>query len=266
MNHKLIECLKAVRQTTPLVQAITNYVTVNDCANILLAAGASPAMCEASDEVFEFSQMVNALYLNVGTLTKEQEMSMYLAVRGASLKGNPIILDPVACGAIPRKKETIERLHKFGQFTVIKGNLGEIKALAGVEAKVRGVDSLDEGEDGLESCKKLAQEYGCVVAATGKTDIVTNGQRACLIENGTEILTRITGAGCMAGALVAGFCGANNDAFLSTAAALLTMSIAGELAQEAPGGDLPGTFRVHLIDQISLMDEEALKRGRVQWL
>lgn len=266
MIHRLIECLKAVKQKTPLVHAITNYVTVNDCANILLAAGASPAMCEASDEVFEFSQIVNALYLNLGTLTKEQEMAMYLAVRGASLKGTPIILDPVACGAIPRKKTTIERLHKFGQFTVIKGNLAEIKALVGIEAKVRGVDSLDEGEEGLESCKKLAREYGAVVAATGKIDIITDGERSCLVENGTEMLTRITGAGCMAGALVAGFCGANSDAFLATAAALLTMSLAGELAQKAPGGKFPGSFRAQLIDQISLIDAEALQGGRVQWL
>ncbi|MBP1760018.1 MAG: hypothetical protein H6Q63_935 [Firmicutes bacterium] len=267
MNHNLVECLKAVKQKTPLVHAITNYVTVNDCANILLAAGASPAMCEAADEVFEFSQIANALYLNLGTLTKEQEMAVYLATRGASLKRTPIILDPVACGAIPRKKATIERLCNFGQFTVIKGNLGEIKALAGIEAKVRGVDSLDEGEDGLEACQKLAREYGCVVSATGKTDIVTDGQRSCLIENGTEMLTRITGAGCMVGALVAGFCGANNDAFLATTAALLTMALAGELAQQTPGGELPGTFRAHLIDQISLINDELIqKRGRVQWL
>ncbi len=267
MKEILRAALQAVKQKTPLVHAITNVVTVNDCANSLLAVGASPAMCEAADEVFEFSQLAGSLYLNLGTLTKEQEMAVYLAIRGATLKGIPVILDPVACGAIPRKKATIERLRHFGRFTVIKGNLGEIKALAGLAARVRGVDSLDEGNDGLEACQTLARAYGCVVAATGKVDIVTDGQRACLIENGTEMLTRITGAGCMAGALVAGFCGAYEDAFGATVAALLTMSLAGELAQETSGGELPGTFRAHLIDQISLVDDALIeKRGRVQWL
>ncbi|BAE83191.1 hydroxyethylthiazole kinase [Desulfitobacterium hafniense] len=267
MKEKLTEALQALKQKTPLVHAITNVVTVNDCANSLLAVGASPAMCEAADEVFEFSQLAGSLYLNLGTLTKEQEMAAYLAIRGATLKGIPVILDPVACGAIPRKKATIERLGHFGRFTVIKGNLGEVKALAGLAARVRGVDSLDEGNDGLEACQSLARAYGCVVAATGKVDIVADGQRACLIENGTEMLTRITGAGCMAGALVAGFCGAYEDAFGATVAALLTMSLAGELAQETSGGELPGTFRAHLIDQLSLVDEALIeKRGRVQWL
>ncbi|WP_019850384.1 hydroxyethylthiazole kinase [Desulfitobacterium sp. PCE1] len=267
MKEKLIEALQAVKQKTPLVHAITNVVTVNDCANSLLAIGASPAMCEAVDEVFEFSQIASSLYLNFGTFTQEQEMAVYLATRGADLKGIPVILDPVACGAIPRKKVTIERLRHFGRFTVIKGNLGEIKALAGLEARVRGVDSLDEGKDGLEACQSLARAYGCVVAATGKVDIITDGKNSCFIENGTEMLTRITGAGCMAGALVAGFCGAYEDAFWATAAALMTMSLAGELAQETSGGGLPGTFRAHLIDQISLVDGELMeKRGRAQWL
>ncbi len=262
----LSQCLQAVKRQTPLIHAITNYVTVNDCANILLAAGASPAMCESTDEAFEFSQLASALYLNLGTLTKEQELAMYLAVRGADLKNIPVVLDPVACGAIPNKITVIRRLQNFGKFTVIKGNLGEIKALAGLKAQVRGVDSLDEGEDGLEACLKLVRDFGCVAAATGKTDIITDGQRICLVENGSEMFTKITGAGCMAGALVAGFCGAVADPFLATVSALVFMSLAGELAEEAPGGQRPGTFRTRFIDLVSLIDEKLLQqRGRVIW-
>lgn len=267
MHNKLAECQKTVKSKTPLVQAITNYVTINDCANILLAAGASPAMCEAADEAFEFSQFANALYLNIGTLTKEQELAMYLAIRGASLKDIPVVLDPVGCAAIPGRIGFIKKLQKFGSYTVIKGNLGEIKALAGLEARVRGVDSLEGSEDGLEVCLKLAHEMDCVVASTGKTDIITDGKRSCLVQNGTAMLTKITGAGCMAGALAAGFCGANSDSFMATVAALVTVSLAGELAREAPNGQRPGTFKTQLFDQISLIDENLLqKRGRVIWL
>jgi len=265
MNKRLAECLQAVKQKTPLVHTITNYVTVNDCANVLLAVGASPAMCEATDEAFEFSQLANALYLNTGTLTKEQEMAMYLAARGATLKEVPIIIDPVGCAAITRKITFINRLKNFGSFSVIKGNMGEIKALAGVAARVRGVDSLDEGEGGLEVCQSVARQYGCTVAATGQTDIITDGRRVCLVENGTKMLTRITGAGCMVGALVAACCAANDDHFLSTAAAVVTMNLAAELAEEAPGGLDPGTFRMYLIDRVSRVDENLiLKRGRVK--
>lgn len=267
MKNLIAQCLKTVKEKTPLVHAITNYVTINDCANVLLAAGASPAMCESVDEAFEFVQMAQALYLNIGTLTKEQEMAMYLAIRGADVKKVPVVIDPVGCAAIPRKLNIIRRLQDFGSFSVMKGNMGEIKALAGVDAQVRGVDSLDEGEDGLEVCQRLALELGCVVVATGKTDIISDGRRSCMVFNGTGILTRITGAGCMVGALMAGFCGANDDQYLAAAAAVVTMNLAGELAQENPGGQYPGTFRTRLFDQISLVDENIIKKwGRIECL
>jgi len=264
MKERIADCLKAMKEKTPLVHAITNYVTVNDCANILLAVGASPAMCEAVDEVFEFSQIANALYLNIGTLNREQQMAMYLAVRGAAIKGIPIVIDPVGCAAIPSRISFIRKLSHFGSFSVIKGNMGVIKALAGVATKVRGVDSLDTGEDGQEVCRALAREFGCTVVATGPTDIISDGRRTYLVRNGTEMFGRITGSGCMVGALVAAFCAANDDPCLSSAAALLTMNLAGELAAEGLGGKNPGTFRTHLIDQVSLVDENLIKkRGNI---
>lgn len=267
MNDKLAACLAGVKETTPLVHIITNYVTINDCANILLAVGGSPAMCEAADEAFEFSQIANALYLNIGTLTKEQELAMYLAIRGAQIKGVPVVLDPVACGAIPHKVDVIRKLQQFGSFSVIKGNQGEIKALAGMEARVRGVDSIDGGDNVVEACQKAARDFGCVVVATGQTDVVSDGIRTCQVENGTELLTRITGAGCMVGALIGGFCGANRDMYLASAAALATFSLAGELAHEVRGGKQPGTFRISLFDQISQVDQNILKdRSRVKWM
>ncbi len=264
MLEQLITNIYAVREKTPLVHAITNYVTINDCANILLAAGASPAMCEAEEETYGFSQLANGVYLNIGTLTKEQEQAMLQALKGAAINNIPVVLDPVGCGAIPRKMNFVNKLLSQGPVTIVKGNLGEIKSLLGVENKVRGVDSIDEGGDGIQVCLELAKKGNRIVVATGEVDIVTDGERVCTISNGTKMLTRITGAGCMVGALTTALCGANEDWFTATCAAHLMMALAGELAAESPGGQLPGTFRANLMDQIYSLDQDTImKRGRV---
>ena len=267
MLNKIAKVLRDVREKTPLVQAITNYVTINDCANILLSFGASPAMCEAKDEVEQFVGLVSALYINLGTLTKEQEEASILAVKRAKELNKPVVLDPVACGAISRKMDVIQQLLQHGRISVIKGNIGEIKSLAGFSGKVRGVDSVDDGEDGVEACKSLAKRYDTVVAATGKTDIITDGERTCLIDNGTTALTLVTGAGCMAGALTAATAGVCEDRLVSSAAAIMAMGLAGELAANSMERVLPGTFRVRLIDFIYAMTEEdVLKGGKVRCL
>jgi len=264
-NQKLADILAAVRKKVPLVHAITNYVTINDCANVLLSYGASPAMCESSEEVYDFAKISSSIYINLGTLTKEQEESVVLAARSAREHGVPVVLDPVACGAIPRKMDVIRRLHEEGRIDVIKGNIGEIKFLAGVDSLTRGVDSLDTGDGALEACRAVAEKYGCVVAATGAHDYITDGKRSAVVKNGTDLFTRITGAGCMTGALCAGAAGASGDRFLSTVSAILAMNIAGEDAAKKAG--LPGSFRVNFIDSIYALDEEKLiKEGNVEWI
>lgn len=267
MLEKIVEVLKNVRKKTPLVQAITNYVTINDCANILLCFGASPAMCEAEEEVEEFVGLISSLYINIGTLTTGQEKASVLAVKKAAELGKPVVLDPVACGAISRKTYVVQQLLECGRISVIKGNIGEIKALAGFAGKMRGVDSIDEGEGVVEACKELAKRYNTVVAATGKTDVVTDGDRTCLIDNGTPMLTLVTGAGCMAGALTAAAAGVEKDGFTATAAALTAMALAGEMAASSLEHILPGTFRVKLFDYIySMTPEDMLKGGKVRCL
>ncbi|MDS1029263.1 hydroxyethylthiazole kinase [Bacillota bacterium LX-D] len=267
MLNKINKTLHAVKAKTPLVQAITNYVTINDCANILLCFGASPAMVEAKAEVEEFVHLISALYINLGTLTKEQEEAAILAVKKAAELHKPVVLDPVACGAISRKMDVIKRLFEVGKIAVIKGNMGEIKFLAGSAGKVRGVDSVDDGEGALEACKNLAKLYQTVVVATGKTDIITDGERTCLVENGTSLLTLITGAGCMAGALTAAAAGVEQDFFISSTAAIMAMSLAGEMTANAVEGILPGTFRVKLFDYMyNLSSEDILKGGKVKCL
>ncbi|NMM61973.1 hydroxyethylthiazole kinase [Clostridium sp. P21] len=261
---RVAKSITELKEKVPLVQCITNYVTINDCANILLAFGASPAMCEAYDEVFNFVKLSSALYINVGTLTKEQEEAAVLASISAKMNNIPVVLDPVACGAIPRKLSVINRIFELGRVDIIKGNIGEIKFLAGEASKVRGVDSLENSEGALESCIRLANKLNCVVVATGKEDFITDGKRSAAIQNGTEMLTKVTGSGCMLGALCGGMAGSCEDKFIAAVAAVLSMNIAGEGAYEE--AKVPGTFKVKLMDHIYCLSEEKLKEeGKVIW-
>jgi hydroxyethylthiazole kinase len=267
MLNNIADVIRNVREKTPLVQAITNYVTINDCANILLCFGASPAMCEAKAEVEDFAGLISALYINIGTLNEEQKEAAVLAARKASALKKPIVLDPVACGAIPRKMEVVKELLDVANISVIKGNTGEIKFLAGHAGKVRGVDSIDDGQGAVEACRALARKYGTVVVATGESDIVTDGERACLIHNGTRMLTMITGAGCMAGALTAATAGVSEDKYISSIAAIMAMSLAGEMAAGTMAKALPGTFRSKLFDYMyNIREADILKRGRIECL
>jgi len=262
---RIAETLKDVRERTPLVQCITNYVTINDCANILLCFGASPAMCEAKTEVEEFAGITSALYINLGTLTAEQKEAALLAAKKAAELNKPVVLDPVACGAITRKMDVSRELLENARISVIKGNTGEIKSLAGCSGKVRGVDSIDDGDGVVEACRDLARKYNCVVAATGKTDVITDGDRVCLIDNGTSMLTLVTGAGCMVGALTAAAAGASEDKFVSTAAAIVAMGLAGGMAAGSMERVLPGTFRVRLFDYMwALTEDDVLKGGKIK--
>ncbi|MGB9791968.1 MAG: hydroxyethylthiazole kinase [Thermacetogeniaceae bacterium] len=265
MLDKIAEVLSRVRKSTPLVQCITNYVTVNDVANILICFGASPAMVEVKGEVEEFAAAISALYINLGTLTSEQKEAAVAAARSATELGKPVVLDPVACGALSRKMEVIRELLECSRIAVIKGNAGEIKSLAGFSGKMRGVDSVDEGEGLAEACRSLAQRLNAVVIATGKTDVVSDGERICLVDNGTPLFSAITGSGCMAGALVAAAAAVGgDDLFAASIAAMAAMGVAGEAAAEM-SGDAPGTFRVRLFDAVyRFTGEEVAKRCRIQ--
>lgn len=267
MLNVIAENLRNIRSKTPLVQAITNYVTINDCANILLCFGASPAMCEARIEVEEFVGLISALYINIGTLTEEQREASLLAVKRAAELNKPVVLDPVACGAISRKTEIVEELFACGKITVLKGNMGEIKSLAGQQGKVRGVDSIDDGDGGIEACKSLALKYNTIVAATGPTDIITDGVKTCLIDNGTPMLTLITGAGCMVGALTAAAVGACDDKYTAACTGVMALGLAGEIAASTLPQALPGSFRVKLFDTLfSLTEKDVLQGGKIRCL
>lgn len=266
MISKCAEIWNEVRNKTPLVHCITNYVTVNDVANIILAGGASPAMVEHPRESAAFAGIASALYLNLGTLTGEQELAMIEAVKGAAAAFKPLIIDPVACGVIPRKVEVLKKLEENGKITCIKGNGSEIKSLAGMEARARGVDSLDQGERLPEACQLLAARQEVVAVATGVVDIVAEAGKLALVANGTPLFTTVTGAGCMVGGVVAACIGAvPGEPWLAAVTGLLAYNIAGEQAA-LKSGKKPGTFRNELFNSLyHLRPGDIVKEARVEW-
>lgn len=266
MLKKCAKIWDEVRIKTPLVHSITNYVTINDVANIILASGASPAMVENPKEAGDFARIAGALYLNLGTLTSEQEIAMVESVIGAAVTKVPVVIDPVACGVIPRKAEMLKRLSENGKISCIKGNSAEIKSLAGLVTQARGVDSLDQGEGLDQACQALAIREQVVVAATGPIDVVADGKRLAFIKNGTSLFGSITGAGCMVGGVVAACIGAApQEPWLAAITGLIAFNIAGEQAVRE-SGENPGTFRSLLFDKLyHLRGEDILEEGRVEW-
>ncbi|MDD3057159.1 MAG: hydroxyethylthiazole kinase [Sphaerochaeta sp.] len=254
------QILQAVREKKPIVHQITNYVTVQDCANMVLALGGSPIMADEMEELFDIVQLSKALVLNIGTLNERTRASMLMAGRYAQQAGIPIILDPVGSGASRYRTETVQSLISAVMPTVIRGNLSEIRSVAQLASHTSGVDAapVDDAtgiEETQELAYSLARKLGCVVAITGKTDSVSDGTSIAAIGNGHQSLTRITGTGCMSSALVGTCCAVTDDFFGATVTALLCMGIAGELASVHTG---LGVFHASLFDHISTIDGKCL--------
>lgn len=258
----------AVHQEKPLVQCITNFVTVNDCANILLAAGGSPTMASHPLEVEEGVRNVRALVCNLGAIDRVD--SMILAGREANRLGKPVILDPVGAGGTRLRREEVRRLLEAVRFAVIRGNASEIRYLAGQGTTGSGVDvSLaDEiSEENLSAAVALAAELagklGTVIAVSGRLDVISDGKRTCVLRNGCATMARITGSGCMLTALMGAYCGANEDRFLAACTAMAVMGVSGELAEERRllHGTGNATFRNDLIDAVFNLTAEQLEKG-----
>ena len=261
IREKIFANLSTVKEKSPLIHHITNYVTVNDCANVVLAIGASPVMADDLEEVAEMVGFASALVLNIGTLNSRTIESMLVAGLRAKELGVPVILDPVGVGATKLRTNTAEKLIRELKPEVIRGNMSEIKVLAGLEVAIKGVDSLADEQDSAIIAKKLASELSCVIAITGKTDVVSDGRRVCLLDNGHRILADVTGTGCLTTSLVGTFCGATNDYFTAAVAGIISMGLAGEMAQATlHHGEGIGTFRVRLLDSIYNLTPEILAR------
>lgn len=255
-----------LRRTTPLVHNITNYVAMDLSANVLLAAGASPAMVHAVEEAGEFAGIASALVVNIGTLSPAWVEAMGVAARVAHDRGIPWVLDPVAAGATSYRTSTAVELLDIGP-TIVRGNASEILALAGAAgvsldgdgAAGRGVDSTHSADAAVDAAAALAKHTGGVVAVTGEVDVTTDGTRTVRVAGGDPLVTKITAVGCSLSALVAGFATVGADRLVTTAAAMAVMSVAVERA--AAGADGPGSLRVRLLDELHSLDEKAVLTG-----
>jgi hydroxyethylthiazole kinase len=260
MNTNLYTDLFArVREKRPLVHHITNYVTVNDCANITLCSGGSPVMADAPEEAAEMTSMAGALVLNIGTLNAAQIASMILAGRMANDHGIPVILDPVGAGATCFRTDMTKRLLEELEITVLKGNAAEIGVVAGVEAIVRGVDSHGVAGDPVMIARGLAKTLGCTVAVSGATDIVTDGKHTLLVENGHPLMGSISGTGCMAASVTGVFCAESENPVPAAAAAFAAFGLAGEKAAVAAHG--PFSFKMALFDELANLTPLDLASG-----
>lgn len=262
--------LENVRKNCPLIHNITNYVTVNDCANIVIACGASPIMADDKDEVADITTICAGLNINIGTLNSRTIASMLIAGKRANELNHPVVLDPVGAGASKLRTETAMQLLEEVKFTVIRGNISEIKTLASGSGTTKGVDAdvadkvtEDNLDDVIAFAKAFAKKTGAVIAITGAIDIVADGDKAYCIRNGHPMMSSITGTGCQLSAMTAAFVTANPAHPLEAAAAAVSaMGYAGEVAHgrltELDGN---ATYRNYIIDAIYNMTPEMLKKG-----
>lgn len=262
--------LENVRKNSPLIHNITNYVTVNDCANIILACGASPIMADDREEVEEITSVCAGLNINIGTLNNRTIESMLIAGKMANRLKHPVVLDPVGAGASKLRTNTAKKLIEEVKFSVIRGNISEIKTLALGEGKTKGVDADIEDKVTKENidvvidfAKKFAEKTKAVIAITGAIDIVADSKRAYVIYNGNPMMAYITGTGCQLSALMTAFVTANSKNTLEAAAAsVCMMGYAGEVAYDRlNNGDGNASYRNYIIDAIYNMTPKMLEEG-----
>ena len=270
MEQVLKTMLENVRAKSPLVHNITNYVTVNDVANILLACGGSPIMSDEPEDVEDITSICGGLNINIGTLNKNTIPSMFLAGKKANALGHIVLLDPVGAGASRLRTDTANRLMQEVRFDAVRGNISEIKTLALGSGKTRGVDAdvSDAVSDGnldaaVAFVKDFARRSHAIVAVTGAIDLVSDADRCFVIRNGRPEMGKITGTGCQLSGMMTAFVAANPDRRLeAAAAAVCAMGLAGEIGwSRMAQGDGNSTYRNRIIDAIYNMDGAALDKG-----
>lgn len=258
--------LQAVRAHAPLVHSITNLVVMNFNANALLAVGASPVMAHAHEEVRDMVGIAQALVLNIGTLEPAWISAMQVALLAARARGIPVVLDPVGAGATPYRNAALAELIRAGAPGILRGNASEIMSVAGLAAATRGVDSAASTADASDAAAALARQLGAVVCVSGADDLIVDaaGRRAVL-SNGHPWMTRVTGVGCSASALVGAFAAVQPDPWRATVAAMAVLGVVGELAVErvqAAGAGV-GRLQIELLDGLQLLDEASFT-GRLR--
>ena len=254
--------INKVKETNPLVLHYTNEVTINDCANITLALGASPLMSYSYEEVEEIVSIASSVVINIGTMNSNHIELFIKAAKVANKYNKPVVLDPVGVFATKTRAELTNRLLNEVKFDVIKGNVAEIKYIGGFDVRGKGVDSFDDEEiSGI--IQKIAKKLGTVVVATGKVDTISDGEKVIKIYNGTPKLKSITGTGCMSTSLIGSYLGCSDNKLYGAAMGVLTMALSGELADKDDVGI--GTFKVNLMDNIYNMNIDKLNQyGKVE--
>ena len=264
------EYLENVRNTVPLVHNITNYVTVNDVANVLLACGGSPIMSDEAEDVEDITSVCGGLNINIGTLHKTSIEGMFRAGKKANELEHPVLLDPVGAGASALRTNTALGLMKELKLSVIRGNISEIKTLAlgsgttkGVDADVADAVTEESLDEAVAFVKKFAEETGTIIAVTGAIDLVSDGKICYVIRNGRPEMGKITGTGCQLSGMMTAYVTANPDHPLeAAAAAVCVMGLAGEIGwSRMQEGDGNATYRNRIIDSIYNMTGEELEKG-----
>ncbi|MDD5723844.1 MAG: hydroxyethylthiazole kinase [Syntrophales bacterium] len=246
-----------IRETSPLVHNITNYVVMNSTANALLVLGASPVMAHAEQEVEEMTGIARALVINIGTLSTSWVAAMFLAALRARDLGVPLVLDPVGVGATSYRTKTCRDLIETVPPAIIRGNASEIMALAGQDARTKGVDSADSSGAALEAAMRLNEKTGSAVCISGEVDYIVDGAGVIRVENGNPMMGKVTGLGCTATALCGAFAAVNSSFPVAAAGAMAIMGIAGEIAAERSEG--PGSLQVSFLDALFNLSEDDLK-------
>ncbi|WP_166238242.1 hydroxyethylthiazole kinase [Paenibacillus turpanensis] len=263
---KAAELLEQVRSVRPLIHNITNVVVTNFTANGLLALGASPVMAYAKEEVADMAKIAGALVLNIGTLNETEVAAMITAGKSANEHGVPVVLDPVGAGATAYRTSTAQKLTRELSVAVIRGNAAEIANASGEAWSIKGVDSEDGGSANvLELAQKAARLTGSCIALTGKTDIISDGEQTVLIHNGHEMLTRVTGAGCLLTSVVGAFCAVHGKAVEAAAAAIACYGVAAELAAAEAAARGPGSFQIELLNKLyTITGDDVIRLARIE--
>ncbi|MGI9537241.1 MAG: hydroxyethylthiazole kinase [Desulfocapsaceae bacterium] len=256
---KCAENIEKIRQNKPLIHNITNYVVMNYTANVLLAAGASPVMAHAENEVEEMVGFAGALVLNIGTLSDSWINSMLKAGRKASELNTPIVLDPVGSGATRLRTQTARTIIAETNVSIVRGNASEILSLHDEDSKSKGVDSLHSVDEAESSAMALAGELGATLAITGPIDFITDGTRIIRVKNGHPLMPVVTGTGCSATAIIGAFAAVDPDPVTATATALAFFGLAGELAGRKAQG--PGSFMTAILDSLYQLTPDDIVAG-----
>jgi len=252
----VISDLNKIKNQSPLIHNITNYVAMNITANALLAIGASPVMAQALEEVEDMVNIASAVVINIGTLSPPWVKAMTLAIKAAAKKNIPVVLDPVGAGATPYRTETARRLLETGPVAIVRGNASEIRALVESGARTKGVDSLEAAEAAIEAARELSIKSGAVVSVSGPVDYVVKEAGLISVYNGHPLMPRVTGLGCTATALTAAFASVNRNYLEAAAGAMSVMGLAGELAAQDCHG--PASFEVAFLDWLFRLSPEEI--------